>query len=132
MEFQSQFFCTIIFVLISVIWYKDKKAVTDKNRNEREDSMTLLIKNNEEKEIQIKNLTEENHDLKKLISEQSEVINELYDYKKRVEDLEKSSPGERFLTTKKERDKINKYCEISNVKLSNLSPGEIHRILQKH
>ena len=85
MEFQSQFFCTIIFVLISVIWYKDKKAVTDKNRNEREDSMTLLIKNNEEKEIQIKNLTEENHDLRKLISQLSEVITELYDCKKRLE-----------------------------------------------
>ena len=87
MEFQSQFFFTFIFVLLSIIWYKDKKAVAEKNRNEifhssLEEHMTLLIKNNEEKEIQNRNLTEENHDLRKIISEQSEVISELYHCKK--------------------------------------------------
>ena len=87
MEIQSQFFCTFLSVLISIlvsILYQNK----DRNRKfhyDKEVSMTRLIENNLEKEIQIRNLTEENHDLRKLISQLSEVITELYDCKKRLE-----------------------------------------------
>ena len=103
MEFQTQFFCTFLFGLISnliSIWYQNKKVTSEKNRNEREEGMkeiTLLIKNNKEKEIRIRNLTEENDDLRKMISEQSEVISELYVCRKKLADFE-SSTGEKRLT----------------------------------
>ena len=84
MEYQSETFCTFIFILLSIIWYQIK------NRNEREVNMTWIIEKIEEKEIQIRNLSEENDDLRKLNSEQSEGISELYDCYKKLKDIEES------------------------------------------
>ena len=47
--------------------------------------MTLIIQKIEENAIQIRNLTDENSNLRKLNAEQSEVLSQLYDCKKKVE-----------------------------------------------
>ena len=119
MHYQGEILCASIFALIPIIWFLRKKSViTERSSNKLKDNMnnmTWIIQKIEEKEIQIRNLTEENYDLRQLNSEQSKVLSELYDCDKKIKNIEKlySAQKEALSLANKEITKLN--CQVKSM-----------------
>ena len=65
MEYQTEFFYTFIFVLITIIFYQiDVIYMKEKKLKKTEEKSKEMISTIDENVMQIKNLTNENEDLR--------------------------------------------------------------------
>ena len=115
MRYRGEFLCAAVLALVSIIWFRRKKTeISEENSiygDEIMNNMTLIIQKIEEIAIQIRNLTDENSNLRKLNAEQSEVLSQLYDCKQRLKDIKtefKNSNSEQTKETAIVRSDIDK------------------------
>ena len=104
MGYQTQIACASVFVLIPIIWYQRKKIdIKEKSENDREE-MARVFEKIEEKENEIRILTEEINDLKKLVRDNMIWFSKIEEKEQEIRDLTEENNDLRKLVSEQSKE----------------------------